>query len=95
MSFTDYVTDSIKSTARRVYEDAEDRIAESVHYHASVIQRKLIKGAAFAAMMLGGLIFITLSLIFFLVEYAGIGYSASFLIGALILFLIGGILKIS
>ena len=95
MAVIDYIKDFLGINFRRTLEDIEESVMQIVHVNLRRIERRIAKSLVSWSIIVLSIIFFALAIIYFLIEYIGLSKSISFFIIAIILLLIGIILKIN
>jgi len=95
MAIIDYIKDILGINFRRTLEDIEEKVMQIINVNIQRIERRIVKSLVSWSIIILAIIFSSISAIYFLIEYAGLSKAFSFLIIAVILLLVGIILKIN
>jgi hypothetical protein len=94
MGIIDYVKEALLAGFKELVKDIERDISRQISFRLDVIRRRIMREIMGVFFILLAIAFLGIALIFFFIEYLGLGKTISFLIVGMIVLFIGLIIKI-
>ena len=94
MGISDYIKDLLGLNFKSAIEKAGYEMMETFYKVLRSIERRIIRSAVSLLLIMIGLVFFSIAMVLFLVEYLGVSYAFSFFFIAAIFLLVGIIVKI-
>ncbi|MDP3882287.1 MAG: hypothetical protein Q8Q31_05410 [Nanoarchaeota archaeon] len=92
--FSGFIKSRIKEGLLNAVQGFKDEISDEVSWRLRMYKRKIIKDMVSIFLLLTALLFLSIAVIFFLIEYAGLSRTISFAIFGILILLVAIILKV-
>jgi hypothetical protein len=94
MGITDFIKDLLGINFKRTIENVGHEILHALYSSLRDIERRIMKGITAVLFIMIGIVFLSIAMVFFLIEQLGLSNTLSFFVIAIIFLLIGIIVKI-
>lgn len=94
MGFLDYLRNQIRNGASELVKDVRQEISHKINLEISKIQQRIMRELSSLAILLIGIIFLSIAVVYFFIEYLLLTKTISFLIVGVILLFIGIIIRL-